>query len=638
MTEHRLLSLDFETYYDKEYSLRRMSIPEYILDRRFEVILCSVQVEDEKPFTVEAADIPALLREHPPEFTATVIFNALFDNAILAWRYGYVPAQMFDTMGMARAVIGHKLEKGASLKAVAAALNMPAKGDTVHQVVGMRAAAIKALGMWPAYCAYCNLDNQLNKGIFNRLIHDLPRSERRIMDMVLRCAIQPRFKLDIPLLEQHLVDVRAEKAALLQRAGVGKSDLMSNVKFQRMLEDLGVEVQMKTSGITGKLAPALAKTDRFMAELKEHPDLRVQTLVAARLGHKSTQEETRAESLLAIARLPWPKPASMPIPLRYAGAHTHRLSGEWGINMQNLPSSRSGKSKLRRSLLAPDGHKVITCDLGQIEARLNAWFCGAHNLLGQFALGQDPYKVMASKIFNKHGLLETVTPLERFIGKTAILGLGYGCGAPRFYNMVETQSRQFNIDLQGIWSKDLAVNAVATYRSAYSSIPDMWGRLQIAIHDHWLGNHGVVGLGPKDVIKIDHGYIEGPNGLCLRYSEPKLEHSATENGLSKLEYTYKYGRFSHRIYGAKLLENIIQFLARVVVMNAALRIAGHAPFEEWSRFVLQAHDELVYIVPDAMVDEWKKVVHLEMTRRPTWAKDIPLKADIGVGQSYGEAK
>lgn len=628
MTEHRELSLDFETYYDREYSLRRMTIPEYVLDERFENILCSVQVNDEKPFIVEGPDFPALLREHPAEFTATVTFNSLFDNSILAWRYGYVPERMYDTMGMARAVIGHKLEKGASLAAVAKVMGMPPKGDAIHNVIGMTREQIKASGLWASYCAYCNLDNQLNKGIFNSLIRHFPHSERRVMDLVLRCAIQPRFRLDIPMLEQHLVDVRAEKAALLDATGIKHTAIMSNIQFAERLKELGVEVEMKTSKLTGKPAPALAKTDKFMSDLKEHPDVRVQTLVAARLGLKSTQEETRAESLLAIARKPWAVPASMPIPLRYAGAHTHRLSGEWGINMQNLPSSRNSKSRLRKALLAPPGYKVITCDLGQIEARLNAWFSGAVNLLDQFAQGLDPYKIMAAYIFGIEP--EGVTPIMRFIGKTAILGLGYGCGWERFFTMVETAARQFNIDLEGMWTKDLAKTAVGTYRGRYGAITTTWSSLDTGLNTAWLGMNGVKTFGPGDVITMGHGIIVGPNDLSLKYANP---HRSEE-----MELLYQYGRFTHKIYGAKMLENIVQFLARIVVMNAALRIRGHAPTEEWSRFVLQAHDELVYIVPDEMVDEMKTIVHTEMTRRPSWAQDIPLKADVGVGQSYGEAK
>ena len=125
------------------------------------------------------------------------------------------------------------------------------------------------------------------------------------------------------------------------------------------------------------------------------------------------------------------------MPLRYGAAHTHRLGGDWGMNVQNLPTARSskGKSKLRLGLLAPPGYKVITCDLGQIEARLLAWLCGASLLLKQFADSLDPYAKLAEAIFG-YPVDRKKQILEGFIGKTGILGLGYGCGADHFFAMV----------------------------------------------------------------------------------------------------------------------------------------------------------------------------------------------------------
>ncbi len=120
------------------------------------------------------------------------------------------------------------------------------------------------------------------------------------------------------------------------------------------------------------------------------------------------------------------------------------------------------------------------------------------------------------------------------------------------------------------------------------------------------------------------GLVLLPNGMELRYAQP----TSGDDGLK-----YRYGKSWHKIYGAKFLENIIQALARIVVMDAALRLNAKG-----YRFVLQAHDELVFIVPEYSIDEAKQIIHAEMTVSPTWAPDLPLTADIGVGSSYGEAK
>ena len=171
---------------------------------------------------------------------------------------------------------------------------------------------------------------------------------------------------------------------------------MSNDKFAVALRNLGVEPPMKTSLVTGKEAYAFARTDPEFIALEEHDNPEVQTLVAARLGHKSTLEETRTERLTSISRLRWPGTlqGKLPIPLRYSGAHTHRLSGDWSLNMQNLP--RGGA--LRRAVIAPPEHKVVAADASQIEARMAAWICGQVDLVQQFANKEDVYSTFASRI------------------------------------------------------------------------------------------------------------------------------------------------------------------------------------------------------------------------------------------------
>jgi hypothetical protein len=619
---HRLLYLDFETHYSDEYSLRKLPIPNYILDPRFEAQMVAVKEGNGNPHVIDGPHIAAFLAGFDPLHTTTVTFNALFDNSILAWRYGFVPARMLDAMGMARALRGHILPS-ASLERVAETLGIGKKLGTLVKVKGMTRQQIIAAGLWEEFKQYAVQDVELCAGIFLKLYPEFPASERRLMDLVLRCAVEPRFCGDTRLLASHLSEVQLQKSNLLKECGVTVSDLMSSDKFKSALESRGVEIEYKTTP-TGKSAPAFAKTDTFMAELGDHPDPVVQALAAARLGHKSTLEETRTRKLLSIASLPWPKGLSgtLPIPLRFGGAHTLRLSGDWGMNMQNLPRSNNKASKLRKALKAPAGYKVITVDLGQIEARLVAWIAGAETLLKQFADKLDPYAKLAEEIFG-YPVNRKTNVIEGFIGKTGILGLGYGCGVDKFFNMVKIMARSMGIDLKGLWSLELADKAVSTYRRVNAPIPRAWRKLDAILKSAWIGASGPAAFGP---VTIGHGIVTGPGGVSMHYDNPRQE---AESG----ELFYNYGRFRHKIYGAKLLENIIQFLARIIVMNAALRIADHG-----HNFVLQAHDELVYIVPDAEVDKVKALVHMEMTRRPSWAPDLPLTADVGVGQSYGDAK
>lgn len=653
---HKFLFLDFETYYSDTYSLRCMTTPAYILSPMFETILCAVKEDMQPAKIIDGPDFGAYLSTIDPATTTTVTFNALFDNSILAWVYGFVPARMLDAMGMARALRGHVLTS-ASLASVAKNLGIGAKGDTLIKAKGRnRASLMSDPQLWSEYQGYALSDVNLCAGIFDKLSPEFPPSERRVMDLVLRCCVQPQFLLDTPLLDQHLIEVKADKEALMASVDANRKDLMSTAKFQAALEALGVTIQYKKSlSNPEKSIPAFAKSDDFMAELQEHDNPDVQALAAARLGLKSTLEETRTEKLLGIAKLPWhnyrdgnPRLYSggtMPIPLRYGGAHTHRLSGEWGMNMQNLPSSRAVHSvgpragqplsKLRKALKAPPGWTVIVSDLAQIEARLCAWICQEQSLLAQFANKEDPYAIMGGAIFG-YPVDPAVNKLERFIGKTAILGLGYGCGWKKFYDMVIKLARVLKQPLGDIWTQALAQKSVNAYRTKYANIKNAWGTLDAAIGTSWLGNGNPTKFGPCIISK---GAVELPNGMFLRYDNPRSEAKNYSSPGSKAparlrtEFFYRYGKFEHHLYGAKLLENIVQALARIVVMNAALRLSDRG-----YRFKLQAHDELVFLVQDADVDNAKQIIHTEMTRRPSWAPDLPLSASTEAGKSYGEAK
>ena len=155
--------------------------------------------------------------------------------------------------------------------------------------------------------------------------------------------------LDIGLLEQYLEDTRERKDQLLESAGVSKDDLMSNPKFAEILRGLGVEPPTKVSPTTGKETFAFAKSDEAFQALADHEDDRVQAVVAARLGTKSTLEETRTQRFIDIG-----KRGSLPVPVRYYAAHTGRWGGDDKINLQNLPSRGANGKKLKRSIIAPE--------------------------------------------------------------------------------------------------------------------------------------------------------------------------------------------------------------------------------------------------------------------------------------------
>jgi len=303
--ERHVVIYDCETYFDKDYSLRKMTTPAYILDQRFELQIVAVKVDDGPHEIVQGPDFASWLSQFDPEFTTTVSFNSLFDNSILAWRYGFVPSTMIDVMGMARALLGHQLHSF-SLRAVGEYLGFPPKGNALQSVMGMRRDEIIGRGLMPEFEHYAIRDNEITENGLIKLYPSFPRAERRLMDMVLRCCVEPRFRCDVKMLESHLIDVQEAKAQLLRDAnGIDPKILMSTPKFKAELEARGVDVEMKVSPTTGLTTPAFAKTDEFMEMLQDHPDPVIAAMAAARLGLKSTLEETRTMKFLSIANLDW---------------------------------------------------------------------------------------------------------------------------------------------------------------------------------------------------------------------------------------------------------------------------------------------------------------------------------------------
>ena len=505
--------------------------------------------------------------------------------------------------------------KSNSLESVVEHLGLGAKGKEIHQAIGMHLADLKARPeFYRTYINYALNDATLCEGIFDKLVRTgtFPREEIFIQDLVLRCAVVPTLYADVPMLRRHLEDLRKRKQSLLDECGCERAALMSTNQFKTALEDLGVTVKTKVSP-TGRTIPAFAKTDGFMTELAEYQEadddtnFQVQALANARLAHKNTIEETRSERFLSVASLSWPNGQPMlPMPLRYGGTKTHRLSGDWSMNVQNLVRDTT-KSKLRTALRAPSGHKVVAADSSQIEARLIAQLCGQTALVEAFKRGEDVYAGFASRVFGRT-ITKTAQPNHRFIGKVGVLSLGYGAGALRFYQMVVTQARQYEISLEGLFDERVAEVTVKTYRTLFNRIPMMWRYLDrllqlVLLNDRAEG----VQLGP---VTIMPKRIRLPNGLFLRYDD-----------------------FDEKLWGGKLFENICQALARVIIMQAALRLARSG-----YRFVLQAHDELVFCIPDDRLEEARMIIMREMTRPPAWLPDLPLAVEIKVGDSYGNCQ
>lgn len=619
--------LDFESFYSNDYTLSKMDPPSYILSPLFEATCLGVARNGDQPYVVDGPDIPHFF-DSLPRGSAVVSHNALFDACIYSWRFNYVPRLIIDTLAMSRTLLGHKL-KSHSLAKVAEHLGLPAKGQFLANVKGMTRADIKACGLWDQYVEYCLHDVDLCRSIFKILAAKLPTEEFLVHDLVARCAVEPMFCLDTNILAEHLAQVRAEKEDLYQKAVaaglVSKDQLMSNPQFAEILRQLGVDPPLKISERTGDPTYAFSRNDIEFMELREHPDHRVQVVVEARLGHKTTLEETRTERMLNIADLNFPYhggPNILPIPLKIGAAITHRLGGDWKLNAQNW----GRQSPIRRAVRAPWGCTVVASDAAQIEARLTAWFCGQDDMVEAFAKGLDVYALFASEYYG-FPVNKRDHPGPRFVGKTGVLQLGYQSGWLKFMRTVLLLSTKDGMPIE--LSESEAMRIVDTYRHKNSAISGRWEMLGAMIN--WMANADEDQTHEMGPVTFHRQRITGPNGLEIHYD-------GLQYFPGSREWFYDYGGRTYKLFGGKVLENIIQLLARVATMQAALRVHRRTSGILPVKFAHQAHDELVYLCPSEVAPVLAPILTEEMSRTPDWAPGLPLRGETKIGPSYGEMK
>ena len=653
-----LIVLDFETAWDKkEYTLSKMSTEAYIRDPRFKAWGLSWKYYGEGVAQwVSHRDVPAFFQSIDWSKTGVLAHNAQFDVSIMSWVYGHTPCFIMDSLSMARALRG--VEVGNSLRKLAELFGLPPKGEAIYSTDGILDEL--PLHVERELAEYCNHDVFLCEGVFDNLLPGYPAKELRLIDLTLRMFVDPVLKLDPHMLTEAIEEERVKREGLLSRLGVVDKDLASNDKFATLLRSLGVEPPLKKKKPTPKtpnpegMIFAFAKNDAMFQALVNSDNEDIALLCEARLAVKSTLERTRAQRFLDISQR-----GTLPVPLNYYGAHTGRWSASRGsgLNLQNLKRG----SFLRRSIIAPAGHMLVVCDLSQIEPRVLAWLADYRDLLQIFASGQDAYAAFGAKMFGIPGMTKASHPDLRQSAKSALLGAGYGLGWASFAAQLLTgflgapptrYDRAFakQLGVTGGMVKDfmayepnmvkaleiphlctdeeLIVHCVAAkqiidiYREEAEPVQDFWHMCDDLLVRSLVGGREY----KHKCLTFKKEAIELPNGLHLRY--PSLTGKPDEKG--RVQWTY--GDKHKKLYGGKLTENIVQAVARCVMTDGMLRIQKRYPC------VLTVHDEVVVSVPANEAVAAEKWVLEQMIKEPKYLPGIPLDAETGVGERYGDAK
>ena len=634
-----LITLDFETYWDADYTLRKMSTSEYVRDPRFEAISCSIKVDDNAAFCYFGHDAikDALARIKWKE-AVLLAHHTHFDGLILSHHFGHVPKRYADTLSMARAL--HPKNERNDLATVAVhygktnKLVMPDfKGKHFADLTKDERRDI---------AAYNNVDVESCYEIYQEMLQGFPVTELDLIDITVRMFADPVLRVDMKLARQELKEEQQRKNQAITESGASIDTLSSNPKFVVALEALGVDVPMKPSpSVPNKAIPAIAKSDEALQALLTHPDPRVQKLVEGRLAAKSTIGESRALRMIERGK----NRMRLPIYLNYAAAHTFRWTGGDKFNPQNFKQSQKVGGKLREAILAPPGYVAVVVDSSQIEARIVAWLAGCEHDLQSYRDKVDLYCDFATKAYGR--IVTKADKEERFVGKTCKLGLGFGMGGPKLQTTLLTQSIAQGLSPVRL-PLEVCYGLVNTYRTDSKEMPALWKYMNDMGIGAMLSGRALT----YKCITFKKGKIELPSGLSLLY--PGLTANIVEKAGGRMfreqftqsvqDASYVSARSRTKIYGGLLTENIVQALARIVVADAMREIA------EKYRVVMMTHDEIVFLAPimkgyatagDMKLpqDQWHPALTwaLEIMRKPpSWAPDLPLDAEGGWDVCYSK--
>lgn len=506
-----MIFLDFETYYDKDYSLTKLPTMQYVRDARFKCLGCAIwQPGMVKPGFFPPETLPDLFSRL--DWSSAVAHNASFDAAVLWHHYNISPGKWYDTNLMLRYAIsqGHyPPDTRTGLK------HHGDKGDTLQAIQqgGERLAE------------YAVQDVLIMMRLFKRLHPLIPQMELSLIDLHIRMAAEPVLTLDRNI----LTEVATAKKPPLAIA------LRKNANFIKALDAFNVTPGTKISPRTGKKTYAFAKTDSFMQRLASHSDPKVRLLHKLRTEAGSNINQTRAQRFLDVGD-------PFPVPLLYYGAHTGRASGQDKMNAQNLP--RGGT--LRRALCAPPSHKLVRADLSQIEVRVLAWLAQDKNLLDVFYRGSDPYIAFAAEVMARKPETD-ITKEERRLAKPPVLACGFGQGANGL--------RAYAAGMGIILSDTQAAHAVNGYRQKYNRVPVYWRELERKVQQD------------QELVL--------PSGRKLTYPDMfRRGRDLFYTRHSIFSKQRKGQRDIKKIWHGLLVENVVQATARDVVMWQTLQLTN----------------------------------------------------------------
>lgn len=644
-----IITLDFETPYGHgatkthilhKYTLGSMTYEQYFRDPRFKVFGCAIKENNNPAVYRRGNELTEYLNDTftPDNNHTMVAHNALFDGGILSFYYNVRASKYWCTQAMSRALWN---QRSTSLKQLC--INCYPDDPSIRKTDELESFK-NVYHLSPqqevAMKRYCLNDTEITFKCLEVLWPVMPDIELEVLDMTLKMFIHPAFVLDRPLVEEFLKEYDAETEKIIDASGISRKTLGSAPQFVAWVkENLDIDIPMidsPTPKNPDNRKFALAKDAKEFLDLQanhtEHKHI-----WKARLRVASNIDSSRAKRMLEHAAVCEQNPYGLlAAPLHYASAHTMRWGGANRINLQNLKRG----SKLRQALKAPEGYKVVVADLSAIEVRMNAWLCQEQQMLRVFAAKGDLYNDFASGVFNRPINRKEVDAdgnqpqwMEGFLGKTCIIGLQYQTGPDKLKNTLYLQT-DGAIDLSLEQCEKIVHQ---DYRGRYTQIVKGWADAEVAIQQMYLLKEN--DTWQWNCLTVEKGRIRLPNNMYLNY--PNLRVELDEQ--NRNQFSYWNGKHDTNLYGGKLIENLVQALARIVLTEMMVHINRHLisnqnTYGSKSRVILTVHDEIIALVKTEYAEEAYNTMLKLMAVPPKWCStgNLVLAAEGGWDDCYSK--
>jgi len=580
-------ALDYETYYDKNCSIKTLGTLGYFSHADFDAYMVSVVGDEGTEFV-----------GHPKDFDWEIIaghrvlsHNASFDETLYlfgaekGWWAKVEPAEWHCTADLA-AYCG--LPR--SLKNSTAELFDLDVSKTVRDNMRGKRWENMSDEFKKDVTDYALKDSVLCLRLWEALKDKWPTQEREISVANRRCA-QRGIPIDTKLLKKQRESI-AQRLFDVENSipWAGDAPTLSRTAFNDECRKLGLEPPV-----------SLALTDEEANEWIKKYGERHAWIHGVRDFRRINALKRKLESFDYATM----KDSRYYGGIMYFGAHTGRFSGGGGnLNLQNLPRKEMFGVNLRSLIATPPEKRLVVADLSQIEVRTLCYLAGDTDTLQEIRESDDIYEAFGIRfqLWDKNkGDMKKEDPKLRHLVKTMVLGCGYGASASRFAMIADMPVEE-------------ATKAVNLYRNKMKKVIWLWNSLQRKLHTAYA--------------TCSEFTLDLPSGRTLNYGMIKtaMQHGR-RNYIAMISKGAK--KIPVKLYGGLLAENVSQALARDVFADIMLRLE-----KKGLKTIIHVHDEVVIETNKDDAEEVLGDVIAAMKTPPTWLPDIPLEGEGKVLTRY----